>query len=189
VEAAQNTSLASAVVAGVRMLPGRETVKPPEELEPEGFTPLEEPDTTTENTGPPPQGSILILSDGVSNVSSNPDLETENVLEIVADFAQENDVKLYGLPIGEEDTVTRIDGQDYLIPFQPDNLETLADGTDGQMLDAQDEESLRTVFRELTTSIRWQPITMEITSLISALSLVLLAVAGFLSLRWQRRVP
>jgi Ca-activated chloride channel homolog len=191
VEAAENTSLSAAVVAGVRMLPGREGVLPPADLEPEGFTPLELPeaDQQQDPNQPPPPGSILILSDGVTNVSSNPDLADEDTLQIAADFARDNGVKLYAVPIGEEDTVTRIDGQDYLIPFEPDNLEVLADDTDGQMLDANDEETLRTVFRELTTSIRWEGRETELSAPLSALALVLMAVGGWLSLRWQRRVP
>jgi Ca-activated chloride channel homolog len=190
IEPAENTSLSAAVVAGVRMLPGREGVLPPNDLEPEGFTPLEvPPDEQQADRGPPPPGSILILSDGVTNVSSNPDLANEDTLDIAAEFASENGVKLYAVPIGEEDTVTNIDGQDYLIPFEPDNLEVLADDTDGQMLDATDEETLRTVFRELTTSIRWEGRERELSAPLSALALILMAVGGFLSLRWQRRVP
>lgn len=190
VEAAENTSLASAVVAGVRMLPGREGVLPPADLEPEGFTPLEQPSPEEQtNTGPPPPGSILILSDGVTNVSSNPDLADEDTLKIAADFAKENGVKLYAVPIGKEDTVTRIDGQEYLIPFEPNNLEALTDDTDGKLLQADDEETLRTVFRELTTAIRWEGKETELSAPLSALALLLMAIGGWLSLRWQRRVP
>jgi Ca-activated chloride channel homolog len=190
VEAAENTSLSAAVVAGVRMLPGREGLLPPADLEPEGFTPLELPETEQQDPNrPPPEGSILILSDGVTNVSSNPDLANEDTLQIAAEFAKENGVKLYAVPIGEEDTVTRIDGQDYLIPFEPDNLEVLADDTDGQMLEADNEETLRTVFRELTTAIRWEGRETELSAPLSALALILMAVGGLLSLRWQRRVP
>ncbi len=190
VEPAENTSLASAVVAGVRMLPGREGLLPPEDLEPEGFTPLEQsaPDEQ-DDRGPPPPGSIIILSDGVTNVSSNPDLENEDTLEIAASYAKENGVKLYAVPMGEEDTVTEIDGQEYLIPFEPDNLEVLADDTEGQMLEADDEETLRTVFRELTTAIRWEGKETELSAPLSALALLLMAIGGLLSLRWQRRVP
>ena len=72
IEPAQNTSLASAIVTGVRLLPGREKVPAPSELQPEGFTPLEVPADSTETPEDLPPGSILIFSDGVSNVSSNP---------------------------------------------------------------------------------------------------------------------
>ncbi len=189
VEAAENTSLASAVVAGVRMLPGREGVLPPKDLEPAGFTPLDAPAEAPASNQTPPPGSILILSDGVTNVSSNPDLTDEDALKIAAEFAKENGVKLYAVPIGKEDTVTRIDGQDYLIPFEPKNLEGLADDTDGKMLEADDEETLRTVFRELATAIRWESKESELSAPLSALALLLMAIGGWLSLRWQRRVP
>ena len=131
----------------------------------------------------------MILSDGVTNVSSNPDLPNEDTLKIAAEFAKDNGVKLYAVPIGEKDTVTRIDGQEYLIPFEPDNLKALANDTDGKVLEANDEETLRTVFRELTTSIRWEGKETELSAPLSALALLLMAVGGWLNLRWQRRVP
>jgi Ca-activated chloride channel homolog len=190
VKPAQNTSLASAIVTGVRLLPGREKVPAPSELQPEGFTPLEAPSDTPAKPENFPPGSILIFSDGVSNVSSNPNLQSQDALNIASRFADDNQVKLYTLAFGRVGgSVARIEGQDYFVPFEPDNLKRLAKDTKGTVIDPNDEEELLSIFRELGRIIRWTATEIEISSLLSALSILFLLVAATLNLRWQRRVP
>ena len=188
VEAAQNTSLTAAIVTAVKMLPGRKDVRSPDELEPPGFASPDNEDLIDKATDPPP-GSVLILSDGVTNVSSNPDLPPQFALDTVARFASDNEVKLYTLALGEDGgTVTRIDGHDYFIPFEEDNLERLADKSDGQVLNPEDAE-LSTVFRDLGNIIQWERSSMEVSFLLSGLAVLFMGLAAFLSLRLQRRVP
>lgn len=189
-EAAQNTSLASAVVAGVRMLPGREGVLPPEELEPQTFSEPETPTQNVEANEDLAPGSILIFSDGVSNVSSNPELSETVALDIAGRFARDNEVSLYTFALGKSGgTVANIDGQDYFIPFEPDNLERLADFSDGKAIDADDEDEVFAVVKELGRVMRWEFNEMEVSSLLSGFALILMLVAAGLSLRLQRRVP
>jgi Ca-activated chloride channel family protein len=188
IEPARNTSLAEAVVTGVRMLPGRGHLAPPEALTPPGFTPPVPDDAAEE--GEPPPGSILILSDGVTNVSANPELPAEMALELAARFAADHGVRLYAVPVGREGgAVSRIDGQDYFIPFEPRNLERLTDLGEGTFVFPVEDDALSEVFRELGRVIRWEPTELEISSPLSALALIVLLVAGGLGLRWQRRVP
>ncbi|UCH25817.1 MAG: VWA domain-containing protein [Trueperaceae bacterium] len=187
---ASNTSLVDAVVAGVRMLPGRERVAPPEELDPPGFIPPQGEAEELEKAEDPPPGAMIILSDGVSNVGSNPNLSSEAALDIAARFATDNEVRLFTYPIGREGgTVARIDGQDYFIPFEPRSLERLAERSDGEYLYPTDEQEVLSVFRTLGRAVRWESIELEISSLLSGLALVLMLVAGYLSLVTQRRVP
>ena len=196
VEPARNTSLASAVVTGVRMLPGRKTIPSPQELEPPGFgptlptIPLDELDKELEQAQDPPPGSILIFSDGVSNVGNNPDLSVDNELNIAAKFASENAVKLYTIALGQTGgTVTRIDGEDFFIPFEPDNLARLAERSEGDVIDPEDEGAVAGIIRDLGTVIRWEPTRMEISSLLVGLATIFMLIAGAMSLRMSRRVP
>lgn len=191
----QNTSIASAVVTGVRVLPGRRDLKPPKELLPPDMAqndPLQaQPDQPAAPPDPStfPPGSIMVLSDGASNVSTNPGLPTQGVLDIAAKFAKDNGVKVYTFPLGKEGgTVAQIDGQNFYIPFEPKNLEALAQNTGGKNTFPPTEESLRAVFKELGTVIRWEATKLEISSLLSALAIVLMLVGAGLNLRWQRRV-
>lgn len=195
VEPAQNTSLASAVVTGVKMLPGREGLEIPEELEPQGFagqpaSPAPSQEELVEVDENPAPGSILIFSDGVTNVSDNPAVPNESALDVAARFASDNDVKLYTLAIGKSGgTVATIDGQSYFIPFEPDNLERLADRSDGKFIDADDDDAVTTIIKDLGRVIRWEATKMEISSILSGLAILFMLAAGALSLRTQRRVP
>ncbi|MER3483135.1 MAG: hypothetical protein C4332_08280 [Meiothermus sp.] len=190
----QNTSIASAIVTSVRVLPGRRDLKPPKELLPPDLAqndPLQaQPDQPkVVDAANLPPGSIMILSDGASNVSTNPGLPTQGVLDIAAKFAKDNGVKVYAFPLGKEGgTVANIGGQNFYIPFEPKNLELLAQSTGGKNVFPPTEEALRAVFKELGTVIRWEATKLEISSLLSALAIVLMLLGAGLNLRWQRRV-
>lgn len=195
----QNTSVAAAIVTGVRMLPGRRELKSPPELLPPGMqnspnNPQQSvpdlPKTEEKAEKNPPPGSIVILSDGASNVSTNPGLPTQNVLEIASRFAKEHNVRVYTFPLGKEGgAVVQLQGQTYFVPFEPKTLEQVAQSTGGKNVYPPNPEALKTVSKELGTVIRWEATRTEISSLLSALAVVMMLVAGGLSLRWQRRVP
>lgn len=194
---AQNTSIENAIITGVRMLPGRKNLKPPAELLPPGLQqpdPLQGvPDVPTPQAQSPqdlPPGSLVILSDGVTNVSANPSLPVRSGLEIAARFAKNANVKLYTFPMGQPGgTVAQIEGRNYYIPFEPRNLELLAQATGGKNTYPPTEEALRAIVKELGVVIRWEGTKTEVSSLLSALAAVLMILAAGLSLRWQRRVP
>jgi Ca-activated chloride channel homolog len=172
----------------VRVLPERAQAEPPEALLPFGSAlPQAEALEPAENL---PPGSIIILSDGADNVAINPALPSELSLDVAARFAADYEVKLHTLAIGRAGgAVTRIDGQDYFIPFEPRSLERLAELSGGEVLDPADEEALARVFRELGTAMRWEATEVEISSLLSGFGLVLMLIAGGLSLQVRRRVP
>ena len=196
VEPAQNTSLSAAVVSGVRLLPGRRTLSTPQELEPPGFgptlptIPLSQLDEELERASNPPPGSILIFSDGVANVDSNPELSVESALDIAARFATDNAVKLYTVALGQDGgTVSRIEGEDFFIPFEPDNLEQLAERTEGDTIDPEDEDALRALVRDLGTSLRWETKRTELAAPLTGVALALLLLGAAISLHLNRRVP
>ncbi|HEX7005032.1 MAG TPA: VWA domain-containing protein [Trueperaceae bacterium] len=191
VQATSNTSLAAAIVAGVRMLPGRGEAEPPESLSGAGR------DLRSTAGGgsvdppePLPPGRILVLSDGVSNVSANPGLPANEALELALDFAEEQEVQVYTVPVGSVGgAVTHIDGQDYFIPFDGETLELMSERTGGQRLDAGDPEGLREAFRDLGREIRWEAAEVEISALLTGVALILLLIAATVGLRTSRRLP
>ncbi|HEX7022596.1 MAG TPA: VWA domain-containing protein, partial [Trueperaceae bacterium] len=195
---ARNTSLAAAVVTGVKMLPGRQDAQPPEELAAPGAM---RPGTRPPGTMPPekdpgnaqaqelPPGSVLILSDGVANIGGT-GISSEAALDLAARFAAEEHVKLFTLPVGTEGgTVTRIDGTDYFIPFDADALARLSQQSGGRSIEPADKAGLQELADELGTVIRWEPTRVEVSSLFALLGVLLMLAAGGLSLRWYRRVP
>jgi Ca-activated chloride channel family protein len=195
VEPARNTSLADAVVAGVRMLPEREDSMPAEPLGTVGpqdafGSPRGEDTQAPVATEPLPPGRILVISDGVSNVSSTPGLPAEVALDLALEFAEEQEVEIYTLPVGNEGgTVTTIEGRAYFVPFDGRTLELVAERTGGGYLSTGDREELREVFRELGRQIRWERTEMEVSALLSGFAALLLLVAGWLGLLATRTVP
>ena len=190
VKAAENTSLASAIVSGVKALPGRKGLQTPTELQPRGFGPNGQP-IAPPPAGPNapkvdpatlPPGALLILSDGVSNVAPDP--------RLAAKFAETNKVKLYTVAVGREGgAVARVQGQDYFIPFDPKSLEQLAQLSPGKHVFPPTKESMSAIYKELGTVIQWEATKLEVSGLLSGLAVGLMLVGGGLSLRWQRRVP
>lgn len=200
VDAASNTSLAAAIVAGVRMLPGRTEARPPEPLDqtvarsddPGGAGDrLAKPDSKPAESGESlPPGRILVLSDGVANVSSQPGLPAADAVELALAFAEEQQVQVYTVPVGREGgTVAWIDGQNYFVPFDGDALERISERTGGLQLDPDEPEELREAFRDLGRDIRWEATALEVSSLLSAVAALLLLVAGGVALVNSRRLP
>ena len=192
VEAASNTSLAAAIVAGVRMLPGRNEAEPPEPLNGQGG----EPDVSNSEQRsadpqvPLPPGRILVFSDGVTNVSASPDLAAEEALDLALTFAEEQEVQVYTVPVGSDGgAVSRIDGQDYFIPFDGETLERMSERTGGQRLDAAEPELLREAFRDLGREIRWEAAEVEVSALLTGTAFVLLLLAAGVGLSTGRRLP
>lgn len=192
VEPGQNTSLAAAVVGGVRLLPGRQGAKTPAALDPssgQSAAPTPSP-APPPAAGDAPPGAVLVLSDGVGNISSNPRLSQDQALTLAARFASDNHVTIDAVPFGREGgAITRLNGQDYFVPYAPQNLERLTELSGGTSIDRNDSRAVRRLARELGTAIRWVPQKMEVTALLSGLAVALLLVAGGLSLTANRRVP
>jgi len=180
VKPAQATSFASALVSGVRALPGRgQAVPPPELLD---GPPPGGPAAVPIDPQTLPPGAILLLSDGISNRGASP--------PVAARFAQDHRVKLYAVALGREGgAVSRVGGQLVFVPFDTRELTRLAELTGGQFLYPPDPEKLRGLYRDLGSAIRWQPSELGLGAPLAGLAAGLLVLGGGLALAWQRRVP
>lgn len=177
----QATSIGSAIVMGVRALPGRERAG--EELlqRQQGVLPSVPP-RPPPNPADLPPGALVLFSDGVSNFGIDP-LEAVQV-------ARQYRVRVYtvgvGSPTGQVQTV---DGQLVFIPFDPNGLQQLAQLTGGRYFYPPTVEDFRAIPRELGRSVTWRRQRMELTSLVTAVAGLLMLTGGALSLVWFRRVP
>ncbi|HWG85136.1 MAG TPA: VWA domain-containing protein [Deinococcales bacterium] len=182
VKLAQSTSLASAVVAGVRAMPGRSRVAVPRELggPPPAAGGSQEPPAETRDDLTP--AALVILSDGVSNRGPSP--------ATAAKFASDNKVKVHSFGLGKAGgTVATVDGQPYFIPFDPNSLKAMAEATGGEYVYPPTTETLDRIARELGTVIRFEPVKVKLAGLLAALGVVLIAAAAVVSLRWHGRMP
>jgi Ca-activated chloride channel homolog len=182
IKVSSSTSLADPLVAGVKSLPGRKDAQVPNELLGARRANPAAPATPPIDVNALPPGAILLLSDGVSNnARSDP--------KLAAKFAKDNKVKVYTVAVGREGgAVSRIDGQDYFIPFDAKSLAAIAQDTDGKAITPNDA-NLESVFKELGTAIRFEPTKLELGGILSGLAVALLALGGAMSLQWNRRLP
>jgi Ca-activated chloride channel family protein len=75
------------------------------------------------------------------------------------------------------------------VPPNPETLERMATATGGVFFAAADPEELSRVYEELGSRLGTRDESREITDVFAALALVLLLVAGTISVFLFRRVP
>jgi Ca-activated chloride channel homolog len=130
----------------------------------------------------PPPASIVLVSDGESNVGPPP-------LE-VAQEAQRAGVKVYTIGIGTPEGVNlNIQGRRVFTRLDEESLKGMAELTGGRYLQAQDEAELRSVYDELAREREFEQEKTEITVGFTAGALALSLVGGILSLLWFNRLP
>ena len=140
------------------------------------------PDSAAQQDGKKPPASIVLVSDGESNVGPPP-------LE-VAQEAVKGGIKVYTVGIGtKEGSVLRIQGRSVFTRLDEDTMKGIAELTGGRYLSAQSEEELARVYDELARERQFEDEKTEVTFIVTAAALVLSMIGGFLSLLWFNRLP
>jgi Ca-activated chloride channel family protein len=132
--------------------------------------------------GKTPPASIVLVSDGESNVGPPP-------LE-VAQAAAAAGVKVYTVGIGtREGSVLRIQGRSVFTRLDEDTLKGVAEVTGARYLSAQNEGDLMRVYDELSRERAFEKEKTEVTFAVTLGALVLSLIGGVLSLLWFNRLP
>ncbi|MFN3266903.1 MAG: VWA domain-containing protein [Deinococcales bacterium] len=184
VKTSNTTSLADPIVAGVKSLPGRVNA-----IIPRGLPGAATDNQVSPNLSPQakpidieklPPGAMLILSDGVGNVGAD--------VRLAAQFAKTYKVKLYTVAVGKQGgAVSRIDGQDFFIPFNAETLKQIAQLGEGQAVGTEKADAEK-VFKELGTAIRFEPTKLEVSAPASGMAMFFLLLAATMNLLWHRRL-
>ncbi|HEY4686035.1 MAG TPA: VWA domain-containing protein [Dehalococcoidia bacterium] len=141
-----------------------------------------EPTPTPAPGSDPPPASIVLLSDGQSNVGPDP-------LE-VAKAAAAAGIKVYTIGIGTpEGTVLVIQGRSVYTRLDESTLQSVAEQTGGRYFSAQDEEGLRQIYDELSRERELEEEETEVTFAFAAGALIISVLAGGLGLLWFNRLP
>ncbi|MGD9892274.1 MAG: VWA domain-containing protein [Dehalococcoidia bacterium] len=147
-----------------------------------GRQPATPPPTNAARDAQTPPASIVLVSDGESNVGPPP-------IE-VAQEAQRAGVKVYTIGIGTPEGVNlNIQGRRVFTRLDEDSLKGMAELTGGRYLQAQDESELRSVYDELAREREFEEEKTEITVGFTAGALLLSLIGGILSLLWFNRLP
>jgi Ca-activated chloride channel family protein len=132
--------------------------------------------------GPYPSSLILILSDGEDNMSFDP---TQ-----AAQAAADRDVRIDALGFGTTAGFD-LDVDGFLVHTVLDEttLQLITQTAGGSYHNVQAEEDLKQIYKNLTPDWVIRAEKMEITSIITAVSVVMLLLGGVFSLAWFNRLP
>lgn len=124
---------------------------------------------------------IVLLSDG-SNTRGREPAEA-------ATAATEAGVPVSTIAYGTASGVIESQGRSIPVPVDEESLAALADATGGQAYTASSGDELTAVYEDIGSSIGWRTEARELTPYLAALALLLMTVAGAMSLRWFARLP
>jgi Ca-activated chloride channel family protein len=136
---------------------------------------------------PPPPGAsssavIVVLSDGENNMSPEPEAAAQKA----AEYGVRVDTIGFGTPAG---VTLQVNG--FLVHTALDEaaLQGLSKVGGGNYFNAQGENGLGAIYERIEPKFVIKPESMEVTSLLAGLGLVVLIIGGAFSLLWFGRVP
>jgi Ca-activated chloride channel family protein len=126
--------------------------------------------------------SVILVSDGGANLGPPP-------LD-VAQQAAGAGIKIYTVGIGTpEGTVLHIQGQSVRTRLDENTLQGIAGATGAQYFNAQSESQLSQIYGQLAMQGHTEVVPTEVTFLAASGAVVLMLIAGALSLLWFNRLP
>lgn len=144
------------------------------------------PEPTPEPT-PVPAGtheaaSVVLLTDGESNVSPDP--------LAAAKRASDRGVRIYAVGLGSTaGTSLQLDGFTVHTQLDEASLKAIAELTGGAYFSAADQADLREVYDTLDTRLVVRAEATEVTSLFAGAGVIILALGGLASVLWLGRTP
>ena len=145
-----------------------------------------QPDDSAERTIDPvepgtyAQAVVVLLSDGQSNQGPDP-------MEM-ADYAADLGVRIYTVGMGSsEGVILGFMGRSMRVQLDEESLRNIADKTDAEYFKAGSETELKEVYETLSANLVLEREQTEITVLFTGLAVVILLVAGVISMLWFHR--
>jgi len=145
------------------------------------------PPTPTPAYTPVPRGEyapaiVVLLSDGESNVGPPP-------LEII-NQVEDRGVRVFTVGVGSPaGIVLNVQGRNIRVRLDEATLKSIAERTDARYFSAGTEEDLKSVYENLSTRLVFKTERTELTAGFTGAAIVLLLIAGTLSLLWFNRLP
>lgn len=172
------TSLGQGIFTALNAI-ADEPLNSAETLLPEGQLPEDLPPIDIEDYS---SAVIVLLTDGENQSAPDP-------LE-VAQLAAEAGVRIYPVGIGSaEGAVLEIDGFNIVTRLNEPALQAIADLTNGLYYQAEDEESLQDIYKNIDLQLTIKGEKMEITSLLAGIGAIFFLIGGGLSMVWFGRIP
>jgi Ca-activated chloride channel family protein len=144
-------------------------------------TALDEIERTKTADGKTAAASVLLLSDGQWNRGRPPGEAAER--------AKTMGVKVFVVGLGTQGATLDLGGQAIPVDLDEDELRGIAETTGGDFFLTADAESLRTVYRELGSSLGTERERQEVTAMAAGIAMLLLLAGAAASLVWFQRMP
>jgi Ca-activated chloride channel homolog len=176
----RGTSLGRGILASVNAIEERSNQA---KYDPNSPYPMPTPPTPT----PVPQGThipavIILLTDGENNEAPEP--------LVAAQTAADRGVRIYTVGLGSpEGTNLHINGITVHTQLDEDLLNQISDLTGGAYYNAESSQDLHTIYANIGSRLIIEPEKTEVTSLFAGASILVLLIAGLLSMFWLNRVP
>lgn len=142
---------------------------------------------TGDSLTPVPYGTyipaaIVLLTDGENTTNPDP-LEAARI-------ASDQGVRVYTIGVGSA-AGTTLTVNDFTVFTQLDEpmLQQIASLTDGAYYNAESEDDLREIYRNLNVQVVVKPEKTEITSIFTGISILFMLLGGAFSLVWFSRLP
>jgi Ca-activated chloride channel family protein len=144
-------------------------------------------DQSKGTSGKKVDGAIVLMSDGETTVG----LPTADAIPLAKKAGVAVSTIAYGTQNGEITVDTDGDGvgQRTKVPVNVDELRGLADGTGGTAYTAESAQDLKAVYAKLGSTIGYDEKDQDVTYRFVGVGLVVMLLAGALSLRWFSRLP
>jgi Ca-activated chloride channel family protein len=125
---------------------------------------------------------IVLLTDGENNMDPDP--------LAAAQFAADRGVRIHTIGVGSSAGIElEVNGFKVFTQLDEATLQQIAEITDGNYYNAQTEEDLQTIYENIDPQLVVVEEKTEVTAIFAGASILILLVAGMISLMWFSHVP
>jgi Ca-activated chloride channel family protein len=125
---------------------------------------------------------IVLLTDGENNMDPDP--------LRAAELAAERGVRIHTIGIGSSEGMNlEVNGFNVFTQLDEATLKQISEITDGTYYNAQTEEDLQTIYENIDPHLVIEAEKTEITAVLAGVSILILLIAGMISLLWFSHVP
>jgi Ca-activated chloride channel family protein len=178
----RGTSLANGIIISLNTIAnatGQEPILGMDVPLPDASAPPPTPAPVTEAND---SAVIVLLTDGENNMNPDP-LEA-------AQFAADRGVRIHTIGVGSSaGTELEVNGFKVFTQLDEATLQKIAEITDGNYYNAQTEEDLQTIYENIDPQLVVVEEKTEVTAIFAGASILILLVAGMISLMWFSHVP
>jgi Ca-activated chloride channel homolog len=125
---------------------------------------------------------IVLLTDGENNMEPDP--------LRAAELAAERGIRIHTVGVGSSAGMTlEVNGFTVFTQLDEATLKQISEITDGTYYNAQTQEDLQTIYENIDPQLVIEAEKIEVTAVFAGISIIILLIAGMLSLLWFSHVP